>query len=351
MQKQFPLRVLPVLLWCILLGGCESIGFYQQALFGQIEILIKREPIRNIVSSVETAPPLKARLILVESVREYAENSLSFPVGNSYATYVDTGRPYVVWNVFAAPEFSLDASQWCFPIAGCVSYRGYFHKEQADSLAAKLKSEGNDVYVGGVSAYSTLGWFSDPVLNTFLKRSESKLAALIFHELAHKILYLPGDSMFNESFATAVENEALRRWLNDREQPQAYQEALDEQVRRAEFVSLVDSYKVRLRSLYEQQLGDTVKRERKRDLIQELRDDYRVLKSNWHGHADFDAWIASDINNAKIATISTYYDLVPAFNRLLKESGGNLQIFLDRCKDIADKDEAERNRLLGWIDN
>jgi len=348
MLRQFCFyRALTVLLCFNLLCGCESIGFYQQALFGQIEILIKREPIQNIIRNAETEPPLKERLILVEDVRAYAENDLGFPVGNSYTTYVDTGRAFVVWNVFAAPEFSLDAIEWCFPIAGCVSYRGYFHRERAEKLATSLKAEGNDVFVGGVSAYSTLGWFSDPVLNTFLKRSESKLAALIFHELAHKILYLPGDSVFNESFATAVENEALRRWLNDKQRPRIYQQAIDEQRRRSEFVTLVDSYRSRLRSLYSQPLDDAEKRERKQAVIQQLREDYRVLKSKWYGHADFDNWVSSEINNAKIATISTYHKLVPAFNRLLRDSGGDLRIFLTKCKDLASKEKAERDRLLG----
>lgn len=347
LPQYFFFRALSVLLCYSLLIGCESLGFYQQALFGQIDILIKREPIQNVIHNVATDPALKERLILVESVRSYASNILKFPVGSNYATYVDTGRAFVVWNVFAAPEFSMEALKWCFPIAGCVSYRGYFHREQAEKLAGKLNTEGNDVYVGGVSAYSTLGWFSDPVLNTFLKRSESKLAALIFHELAHKILYLPGDSVFNESFATAVENEALRRWLNDRQQPQVYQQVLDQQVRRFEFVSLVDSTKSRLRALYSEPMEDVEKRARKKDLIQQLREDYSVLKSNWQGQADFDGWIGGEINNAKIVTISTYYDLLPAFNRLLQDSGGDLQIFLVKCKEIAAKEKAERNRLLG----
>lgn len=344
-------QCLPILLSFSLLSGCESIGFYQQAAFGQIKILINREPIQAIIHSAETDPPLQERLILVESIRAYAEKKLNFPVGKNYATYVDTGRAYVVWNVFAAPEFSLNALEWCFPITGCVSYRGYFQKEKAEKLAGKLKAEGNDVFVGGVAAYSTLGWFSDPVLNTFLNRSESRLAALIFHELAHKILYLPGDSVFNESFATTLENEALRRWLNDKQQPQLYQKVLAEQERRFEFVRLVDSYKGRLRELYAQRLDDVDKRAGKKQLIQKFREDYDALKLNWHGHADFDNWVRSEINNAKIVTISTYNDLVPAFNRLLEDSGGDLQIFLTRCKELAGMEKAARNRLLGAPDS
>ena len=340
-------RLLPCVLCIGLLSGCESIGFYRQALFGQLEILVKREPIQAVIGKAETNLPLKERLMLVESVREYARSTLNFPVGASYATYVDTGRAFVVWNVFAAPEFSLDAMRWCYPIAGCVSYRGYFQQDKAEKLADKLRSDGKDVFVGGVAAYSTLGWFSDPVLNTFLNRSESKLAGLIFHELAHKILYVPGDTVFNESFATAVENEALRRWLNDRQQPRIYRQYLDGQARRFEFVSLIDSYKERLRTLYNQPLADADKRAGKQELIQALREDYKVLQSSWHGYTDYGNWVAGEINNAKIVTISAYHDLVPAFNRLLKDSGGDMQIFLDKCIELGDMEESARNRALG----
>src|SRR4051812_10885006 len=205
---------------CILLAlsasslcGCYLI----QAATGQMQIVSKRQPIAEVIRDPATSEKLKARLEYVAAARDFASRELGLPDNESYRSYADLGRPYVVWNVFAAPEFSVEPRQWCFPIAGCVVYRGYFSEAAAQRYARKLRRRGDDVAVGGVAAYSTLGHFKDPVLSTMLGWSDAQLAATLFHELAHQVVYVPGDSQFNESFATVVEEAGLERWLAARQ--------------------------------------------------------------------------------------------------------------------------------------
>ena len=205
------LALLPLL---FVLCSCESIGFYAQAARGQFSLVRDREPIEELVKAAQLDASTKEKLHLVMRLREFASTELAMDVGDSYSSYVDLQRPYVVWNVTAAPEFAIEPKTWCFPIAGCVSYRGYFAKRDAEDKAAALRSLGYDVYLRGVGAYSTLGWFDDPVLNTFVSRSEQNLAALLFHELSHRQLYVKDDTQFNESFATAVAIESLSRWFS-----------------------------------------------------------------------------------------------------------------------------------------
>ena len=198
------------------LSGC----YLLQAAGGQMEISAKREPIAEVIADAATPPQLRARLEYVANARDFASRELGLPDNESYRSYADLDRPYVVWNVFAAPEFSVEPRRWCFPIAGCVVYRGYFSEEAAQHYASRLRRRGDDAAVGGVAAYSTLGHFKDPVLSTMLGWSDAQLAATLFHELAHQVVYVPGDSEFNESFATVVEEAGLERWLTERRRSQ-----------------------------------------------------------------------------------------------------------------------------------
>ena len=324
--------------------------FYGQAINGQLSIISKRENIQMLVNDPEIDAQLKQSLESIISIRKFANNSLALPVEKNYSTYVDLQRPFVVWNVFAAPEFSVTPKDWCYPIAGCVSYRGYFSEDAARKYATSLADEGFDVYVGGIAAYSTLGWFADPVLNTIINREEHRLAALLFHELAHQLVYVPGDTQFNESFATTIELEGLKRWLaennNSAMMPTLVEQAAREQQYRQEFVSLVQSSIPVLEELYSGALPLVEKRQEKAQVIQKLRDDYQDLKQQWRGYAAYDGWFAVEINNARLNTVATYFNHVPAFEALLAQSNYQLPEFYNRVQALAKLSSEERQEVL-----
>ena len=239
------------LLVVVMLSGCQNTSYYSQAISGQFRILNERRPIQALLADEMTSAKLKKQLRLVMDIRRFAEKELMLPVEGNYSSYVDLQRPYVVWNVFAAPELSLTPKTWCYPIVGCLSYRGYFDRQDALKYSEILKNQGFDVYVAGISAYSTLGWFDDPVLSTFVNYPESNLAGIIFHEMAHQLIYIAGDTEFNESFAVAVEMEGLRRWFDHRDNSLEFERYLKGRQRRKEFVHLVLSYRDRIESVYQ----------------------------------------------------------------------------------------------------
>ena len=329
----------------VCLQSC-SLPYYNQAINGQMEILRNREPISDLVDNPETPAKLRKKLIFIQSVRDFAAKELHLPVNGHYLSYVALDRPYVVWNVFAAPQFSLTPKTWCFPIVGCVSYRGYFDEDGARRFGDSLRQEGYDVFIGGAIAYSTLGWFDDPVLSTFASLSEPDTAALIFHELAHGILYIKDDTAFNESFATTVEQEGLKRWQTSTEDPVGYQKWLRKQQRRHRFTTLVAKYRDRLESLYESDLRSEEKRKKKAAAFTQMNTEFRELKSKHSSMAIYDAWFNYPLNNAQLISVSTYHDWVPAFGRMLSECEGNLEKFYERCVQLAKKSPAERNRKL-----
>ena len=292
-----------VLIGSLLLAGCESVSYYGQAVSGQLGLLRQRQSIIQLLQNSELPAAQRQQLELVLRLREFAGRELLLPVKQQYSTFVNLDGDFVVWNVFAAPEFSLTPKQWCYPIAGCASYRGYFAEARARSYAEKLRGEGLDVYVGGVGAYSTLGWFEDPIISPMLKRDEAQLGALLFHELAHQLVYVAGDTAFNESFATMVEREGQRRWIAA--QPEERQVALQQSValaqqRQQQFVALVQSATAALAALYQQQLPAIDMRQRKADAINQLREAYASLKGEWNGYAGYDRWFNDELNNAQL---------------------------------------------------
>jgi predicted aminopeptidase len=252
-------RVLTIAAAALPLTGC----YLMQAAGGQMVIASRREPIAEVIADSGTPPELRTRLEYVAAARDFASRELGLPDNDSYRSYADLGRPYVVWNVFATPEFSVEPRHWCFPIAGCVVYRGYFSEESARRYARKLRRRGDDVAVGGVAAYSTLGHFKDPVLNTMLGWSDAQLAATLFHELAHQVVYVPGDSQFNESFATVVEEAGLERWLTARQRMQDLAVWQEQRERQSQFIALLLKVRDELRELYQSAVPDDVKRNRK----------------------------------------------------------------------------------------
>jgi predicted aminopeptidase len=336
-------RLLLLTLTLPALGGC---GYYFQAVRGHFEIMGDRVPIEEVIDDPGTPAEVRARLELVREARVFASAELQLPDNDSYTTYVALDRPYVVWNVFAAPEFSVEPKRWCFPVAGCVVYRGYFSEDDANDYAGRLTADGWDTYVGGVAAYSTLGRFDDPVLSTMLRWPDYRLAGLLFHELAHQVVYVKDDSEFNESFATLVEEEGLARWLDARGELAALAEYRDDRERQGAFGLLVEDARARLAELYRQPLDDAAMRAAKAAEFAALRERYRALREAWGGYAGYDAWFERPLNNAQLVPVATYRRFVPAFRALLREEEGDLGAFYEACRQLAAlPSEARRERL------
>ena len=338
-----------LLLLSVVLPACETISYYAQATHGQLSMLMGRQHIAKLSADASLPDEWRRKLALVLAVRRFAETELLLPVADNYSTFVDTGREYAVWNVFAAPEFSTEAVTWCYLIAGCVSYRGYFSEQAASRYARRLATEGHDVYIGGVDAYSTLGWFDDSVLSTVLNRQDHQLAALVFHELAHQLVYVRGDTTFNESFATTVEREGLRRWLRNLGQEELMASADLALNRQQQFVALVSRWRDQFAALYRQQLDVQQMRAGKQHLQQQMRADYASLKQQWGGYTGYDNWFAGPLNNAQLATVATYNDLVPHFNALLASTNGNLPEFYQAVSELAELPKPQREFRLKKI--
>lgn len=310
---------------------------------GQLDVMAKREPISKVIARPATPAPVKTQLERVVAIRNFAVNQLGLPDNGSYRSYADVGRPFVVWNVFATPEFSIEPRQWCFPIAGCVAYRGYFSETKARAFATRLKSEKYDVYVGGVAAYSTLGHFDDPVLNTMIGWSDVQLAAIIFHELSHQLLYVPGDSPFNEGFASVVEDEGVRRWLTAQDRTADLAAFHQQRDRYIEFVALVTDTRARLAALYASEAAPQEMKARKQAVLDELAQAHARLKVEWGGRSAFDRWFSEGVNNAHLVSVATYQDCVPAIETVLAATGGNLPDFYRRMREIARLQPAARS--------
>jgi len=325
---------------------CRSLPYYKQAINGQMQILQKRQPISDLIEDPDISPGLREKLLFIQSARNFAEKELLLPVNDHYLSYVELNRPYVVWNVFAAPELSMTPATWCFPIVGCVAYRGYFKEAGAQRFGDTLAQKGYDVYIGGAIAYSTLGWFDDPVLSTFANLSAPDTAALLFHELAHGVLYIPDDTAFNESFATAIEQEGLKRWQISTSQPQGYAEWKRKQRQRQKFTVLVSKYRAQLQDLFESSLPTNEKRSQKAAVFTRMQSEFRALKSKYREMAVYDAWFNRPLNNAQLISVSTYHDWVPAFSKMLSDIGGDLEVFYQKCRQLAQKEPQERHRIL-----
>lgn len=319
-------------------AGC----YYVQAVRGHYDIMKRRQPIPEVIANEDSPDELRQRLKIVQQARAFAVEELLLADNDSYTSYADLGRDYVVWNVFAAPEFSLEPKTWCFPVAGCVAYRGYFAEQDAQDKAQQLRDDGFDVTVSGVSAYSTLGRFDDPVLNTMMRWSDTRLVATIFHELAHQKLYVKGDTAFNESFATAVADVGIGRWLEQRDQSdRARQIARNRELRRR-VMSRVEAYRARLRELYSSDAEVAVKRQRKRALLDELAASAAELFAG-SGESN---WLAGPLNNAHLVPLGLYQGYEVAFARLYDDCRQDLSCFYAESKKLADLDADERRQRL-----
>ena len=327
----------------VLIAAAGSGCYLLQSVEGQLSLMSKREPIGRVIASASTSPALRSQLEAVSAIRDFASRELGLPDNGSYRSYADLGRRYVVWNVVAAPEFSVDAKEWCYPIVGCVAYRGYFAESRARDFADKLRGRGFDVTVGGVAAYSTLGHFNDPVLNTMMDWNDVELAAIIFHELTHQLVYVANDSSFNEALATTVEEEGVRRWLRSQGRDADLAKRRVQQQRYLKIIDLLSATRAQLRTIYATDLSAAAMREKKRAAFFALRSSYETLKTGWGGHAPFEAWFDADLNNAQLASIATYFDCVPGFERELAAVGGDLRAFYNRARALAKLDQKTRD--------
>ena len=343
-----PKPTIAILMFAALCSTQLSACYYGQAARGQYEVLAKREPIREIVDDPDTSPELVAKLELVSAARDFSIEQLHLPDNKSYRSYTDLERDYVVWNVFAAPEFSLTPETWCFPVAGCVAYRGYFKREAAEREADKLAARGHDVHVGGVTAYSTLGKFNDPVLSTMLRWDDVQLASVLFHELAHQKLYVKGDSAFNESFATAVEAFGIERFLAARGREASIEDYRDRKRLRAEMMALVEAARDDLEMLYAGTAGEARMRRDKAARLDRLRDEIAALYGA-EGRPVSQAWMAEPFNNARIASMVLYDGWLPAFRSLLADCANELECFYRQAERLAELDQPERDRALGEL--
>ena len=328
------------------LSACSTVSYYSQSVMGQLEIMQKSTSIDEYLKQDNLPDQLVRQLSMVKEIRKFAVDELGLPDNNSYLRYADLGRDYVVWNVFASPEFRLENREWCYLIAGCLGYRGYFSRDDAIQLASELENQGYDVFVGGVSAYSTLGWFSDPVLNTMLYRDTVYLAKVIFHELAHQKVYIKSDTEMNEAFADTVAITGVQRWLQRSGKSDLYEEFLLEQSRENRFVDLVLHYREKLDELYQSQPDIDLKRKHKNIIIQDMINQYQNIRSEWDNDSNYDLWFAMGVNNAKLMTVVTYRQFVPGFNSLLSAVNDNLEEFYQLITKLGRCSPGQRREIL-----
>ena len=345
------LRICGILLLTVALSACGRLAYYAHSINGHLTIMSQRQDIDKLRKDPKTDAKLKQKLHKVQQIRRFASKELLLPDNKSFKKYADLKRPYVVWNVVAAPEFSVKPKTWCFLFAGCISYRGYFSKDKAQQFADKLKAQGLDVTIGGVTAYSTLGWFADPVLNTFIHYPTSRLAGLIFHELAHQKIYVKSDSAFSESLATTVELEGTRRWIQRYDSNVNFQSYLERKNRQRRFVVLIQKYRTKLERHYEKTQSIKEKREGKKRIFRQMQAEYQILKKGWGNYSGYDAWFSRDLNNAHLASVGTYHNYVPALQKLLRRTRGNLQAFYREAEKLAALPEQQRKQRLQQINS
>ncbi len=332
-------------LGALLVIPCVAAGcYYAQAVQGHLGVMSKQEPIAELVESADTPGRLLQRLELVGQARQFSVEALGLPDNDSYTSYADLERDYVVWNVIAAPEFSTRPKRWCYPISGCVSYRGYFAEEKARNKGRRLAAQGYDVVVGGVAAYSSLGRFDDPILNTMMHWQDADLVAVMFHELAHQLLYVKGDSTFNESFATAVEEFGLERWLRERGAEQALSDYRARRALSGQVMHAIDRARTDLEGIYAAHSAVPEKRSLKQERLARMKAEIRRLASEMDLPAP--TWLEAEINNARLASLTLYEGRLPEFRRMLERCSDQLSCFYAEAQALAELDQTERNRRL-----
>ncbi|SFL85591.1 aminopeptidase [Marinobacter zhejiangensis] len=339
-----------ILLMIAALAGCTSVQYYSQAISGQAALMWSAQPVAAVLNDPEPPPELKAKLATATTALAFASDRLALPVGDAYSDYVAFERPFVVVNLMAVPEFSLTPHQWCYPIVGCQSYRGYFDPDDARDEQAEFDQRQFDTFIGGVTAYSTLGWFDDPLHSGFTRLPDDRMVALIFHELSHRVVYMNGDTAFNESFATAVELEGLRLWLEQMSQPERFQQALTRLQQRNQTLALVADASVRLEAIYQrqQEISPEQLRAEKARQMSQLREDYLALSADWELPGPFGRQPPA-FNNAHLALFRQYNQHVPAFRQLLRELNYHFDDFYRAVEALSELTEEQRSKQLATL--
>lgn len=327
------------------LSACGALQYYSQAAQGQLSLVLAARPVQAVLDDAASAPELRTRLQLAQQIRNFSVREIGLPDNSSFRRYVQLERAYPLWNVVATPEFSLTPLHWCYPVAGCVSYRGYYNQKDGQAFADELRAQGYDVHFYGVPAYSTLGWFADPLLSSFLHYPEAELARLMFHELAHQILYVADDSGLNESFATAVELAALERWLHCRRLPELRQQWRLQRQRQLDYLALLQATRAKLLETYAQPLDTAQKRAAKAQILAQMQQEYQQLKTAWGGYAGYDRWFAAGPANAHLAAVATYHQQTPAWLQLLREAG-SFSAFYQNARALTQQAPAARAQAL-----
>lgn len=342
---------LVVLAAVLLTTACSSLSFYQQSVSGHLSLMHQRQKVNVLLDQPQTDPKLAASLRLSQEIIDFAEAHLELEAGGSYRQVVITGQTAVTWNVVAADEFSVDAKTWCFPVAGCVPYRGYFQQQQAEHFAAEMRDQGLDVIVSPAVAYSTLGWFDDPLLDTMFRYSSSQLAAVLIHELSHQKLYLGGDTAFNESFAEFVETVGMQQWLQQTGRQSELREWNQLRAAEPQFADLLNHSREALRSLYASGQDVTTLRQQKQAILEQLQQNYATLViDQWQGKDYFGGWLADDaygeLNNAKLALAQSYAGGSCAFAALYRQADENLADFYRLAEQQSRLAAADREAWL-----
>ncbi len=345
-MKRLSIFLLLLVVGIASLNGCSDNAYLWQSVKGHWSLMSRAQPIVDILAQENAPQDVRKQLATVVRLREFAVDTLHLPDSGSYRKYADLERPYAVWNLVVAPELSLELNQWCFPVVGCVTYRGYYNEDSARTLADQFSVQGFDVDVYGVQAYSTLNWFDDPVLNTFLSSDDIRLAALLFHEMAHQVIYVRDDTAFNEAFAKTVEREGVRRWLQASGSDELWQAYLRREDKSAAFYGLLTHVRDELRQAYDARIDNDHKRLAKQGIMQKARADYEALKAAWDGYAGYDGWMQRGLNNARLSSVATYYELVPAFEALLADVDHDLQKFYLEVKALGELSKSERLATL-----
>jgi predicted aminopeptidase len=328
------LRLILVIVLGAALPGCGTL-YVAQAAKGQMQLLHARKPIARVIADPRIDPKLKARLENVRAAREFAWRELGLPNNKSYTSYADLRREYVVWSVVATPEFSVEPHEWCFPIVGCVAYRGYFNEASANRFAARLEAQGFDTMVGGTPAYSTLGKFNDPILNTMMIYGDDEIASILFHELSHQVVYIPGDTAFNEAFAVTVEQEGLARWLKARGRESDLTRYRKRRERQAESLAVIRRFRDELKALYGSGVASDVMRSRKVSVFARLVEALQQIDARYSVKSAIVEDLAGQANNARLASLATYYDCVPGFETLLAQVDHDLPRFYRAAGELA----------------
>jgi len=340
---------LPIVLLVSLLGGCSSLGYYSQVINGHLDLMARREPLQQLVDDPGTTDELRQRLRLVLTILEFASKQLLLPDNGSYRSFTRVEGAEVVWSLVAIEEFSLKPREWCYPVIGCASYRGYYSRREGERQENLIKAQGMDTTLEPVPAYSTLGWFDDPLPSSVIDWPETRLAGLIFHELAHQKIYLPGDSAFNEAFANTVAWWGVRRWLVAEADPVALENWREQQQRAKSFIALLLETRRDLSEIYLQPIAEEQKRKRKQETFQRMKKEYATMRQQWRGYTGYDGWFFRELNNARLASVATYEEWAPAFRVLLRQSENDMEVFYRACDALGRLPFDERRRRMGTL--